>query len=126
MRRRWTRAVKGLSDLSYIDRLHRLDLFSFQARLLGADLVLVWKIIHGHCGISPETLFTFHSDTATRGHPYKLYVLRAIFEIRHRFFSLMIVNAWNSLTAETVCAESLDTFKRLLHRDLGGQLFEFS
>ena len=126
VQRRWTRAVEGLSDLSYNDRLRRLDLFSFQGRLLRADLVLVWKIIHGHCGINPETLFTFLSDTATRGHPYKLYVQRANLEIRRRFFSLRVVTAWNSLTAETVCAESLDTFKRLLHRDLGEQLFEFS
>ena len=88
MQRRWTRAVEGLSDLSYNDRLRRLDLFSFQDRLLRADLVLIWKIIHG-----PETLFTFLSDTGTRGPPYKFNVQRANLDIRRRFFSLRIVNA---------------------------------
>ena len=60
------------------------------------------------------------------GCPYKLYIQRANLKIRRMFFSLRIVNAWNSLTAETICAESLDNFKHLLHRDLWKQLFEFS
>ena len=80
------RAVEGVSNLSYNDRLRRLDLFSFQDRLLRADLVLVWKIIHGHCSVNSETLFTFLPDTDTRGHVYKIYDQRANFEIRRRFF----------------------------------------
>ena len=81
--------------------------------------------MHGHCGITPETQLPFLADTATRGHPYKLYAQRANLEVRRRFLTLRIVNTWNSLTADTACTESLDTFKSLIHRDLGEQLFKF-
>ena len=125
VQRRWTRAVEGLSDLPYSERLNRLNLFILQGRLLRADLVLVWKIVHNLCGIKPETLFTFLPGTRTRGHPYKMYVQRAKYDVRRRFLSYRVVKTWNSLSVDTVCAERLDTFKRLLHRDLGEQLYEF-
>ena len=112
--------------MSYEARLKHLDLFSFQGRLLRADLILVWKITHNLCAIDPSSLFTFLPDSVTRGHPYKLFKPRANLENRQRFFSLRTVDVWNSLSAETVCAESLDTFKRLLRRDLGEKPFEFS
>ena len=45
IQRRWTRAVSGLSDLPYSERLRRLDLFSYQGCLLRSDLMWVWKIM---------------------------------------------------------------------------------
>ena len=41
VQRRWTRAVAGLEDLSYSERLNRLNLFSFQGQLLRNDLKMV-------------------------------------------------------------------------------------
>ena len=37
-----------------------------------------------------------------------------------------IVDEWNALSADTVSATSLETFKHLLRRDLGEKLFEFN
>ena len=88
--------------------------------------MLVWKVVHNLCGVKPEALFTFLPGTRTRGHPYKMYVQRANLDVRRRFLSCRVVKVWNSLSAETVCAERLDTYKRLLHRDLGELLVEFS
>ena len=88
--------------------------------------MLVWKIIFfGHCDIDSETLFNFLPVTGTRDHQYKLYVQRADLGIRCRLFSFKIEIVWNSLPAETVCAQSLDTFKLLFHRDREEKLFKF-
>ena len=43
--------MAGFEDLSYGERLRRLDLFSFQGRLLRADLILVYKILHQKCAM---------------------------------------------------------------------------
>ena len=114
-----------MEKLTYSDGLHGHNLFSFEGWLLRLDLVLVWKRIHGHRGINPETLFTFIRDTASGSQPYELYVQRTNLEVHRRFFSLRIVNVWNSFTPDTFFAESLDTFERLFRRDLREQLFEF-
>ena len=51
VQRRWTREVRGLEDLSYGERLKRLDLFTFKGRLHRADLILVYKVLHSNSAI---------------------------------------------------------------------------
>ena len=126
VQRRWTKAVTGLSDMSYYDRLRRLDLFSYQGRLLRADLILVWKILHHQCAIDPTELFSFSSYRSTRGHQMKLFLPRVRTEIRRKFFSVRVISVWNSLSPDTVSSETLNMFKGRLHSDLGDKLFEFA
>ena len=95
-----------------------------QGRLLRADLIMVWKIFNGFSAISPDQLFTMN-PSPLRGHPLKIFLPRSELEIRKRSFAIRVVNDWNSLSADTVTAVSLDSFKRLLRRDLGQRLFEF-
>ena len=102
VQRRWTREVSGLADLSYGERLKRLDLFSFQGRLLRSDLILVYKILHGKCAIGIDEIFVLNEASSTRGHPFKLFKPRSRSECRKRFFSLRVINAWNSLSYDTV------------------------
>ena len=124
VQRRWTRSVTGLGDLTYGERLRRLDLFSVQGRLLRADLILVWKTFAGQCAINSSQLFTLNVSSR-RGHSRKIYVTRPHRDIRKRFFTTRIVNVWNSLTEQAVTAPSLTKFKFFLHRDLGQQLFDY-
>ena len=114
----------NLRELSYAERLRSLDLFSVQGRLLRADLILVWKIFNGKCGISPEQIFTLNRSSL-RGHPLKIYVPRTELELTRRFFSTRVVSEWNLLAADTVTASSLDSFKGLVQRDLGQKLYDF-
>ncbi len=44
VQRRWTKKINGFVHYSYSDRLCRLNLYSVKGRLLGADLIQVWKI----------------------------------------------------------------------------------
>ena len=49
--RRWTNAVAGMEELPYVRKLNRLDLFSFNGRLLRADMILMWEIFNQQCSI---------------------------------------------------------------------------
>ena len=126
VQKRWTRAVVHLEAVPYRERLLRLGLFSFQGRLLRNDLVVVWKILHNKCAIDPDEIFTFDTSFRTRGHNMKIFLPRFRLDVRKRYFSVRVVSSWNSLAQETVSAQSLETFKCLLHRDLGDLLYSYN
>ena len=125
VQRRWTRSILGMGELTYGERLRRLDLFSVQGRLLRADLILTWKIFAGECAIQQPQLFTLN-DSSRRGHSKKIYVPRTCRDVRKWFFSVRVVKAWNSLSEQAVSSTSLNQFKTFLHRDLGQQLYEYA
>ena len=125
IQRRWTRAVVGLEDKPYNERLDALNLFSFRGRLLRQDMIMVWKIFHNLSAIAPSDLFTPSCAANTRGHPLKIQVQQTRLDVNKRFFSNRVVSTWNSLAADTVLAANVDTFKSRLHRDLGEQLYQF-
>ena len=126
VQRRWTRAVIGLSELPYDVRLQRLNLFSLEGRMLRSDLILVYKIIHNQCAIKFDEVFSYSQTGITRGHPYKLFKYRSDIELRKRFFSNRVINSWNSLSENTVMAETIEEFKANLLVDLGPRLYQFS
>ena len=123
VQRRWTRSVSGLEDVPYPERLRRLDLFSVQGRLLRADMIMTWKIFNGKCAIDPDQLFIMN-ETGRRGHPLKIFHTQVNCDVRKRSFAVRVVSNWNSLAADTVMAQSLTSFKGLLHRDLASKLYE--
>ena len=122
VQKRWTREVSGLNVLSYPERLRRLDLFSVQGRLLRADMIMTWKIFNQKCALKANELFTMNV-TSRRGHSLKIFHPRVRTNLRMRAFAVRIIPTWNALAADTVESQSLDSFKRLLKRDLGDRLF---
>ena len=114
-----------MEGLSYLERLEELDLFPVQGRLLRADMIFTWKIFKGECAVDPAMLFVM-DNSARRGHSKKLFLPRSTREVRKRFFSVRVVQTWNSLSEDTVSALTITQFKRLLCRDLGQELFAFT
>ena len=53
-------------------------------------------------------------EKTTRGHNYKLKKKICSTTRRHQFFSMRVVNAWNSLPVHVVNAVSVNTFKSRL------------
>jgi len=51
-----------------------------------------------------------------RGHPYKLYKPRTYNTVRASYFSIRIVNVWNSLPADRVDFSSFASFKRTVEQ----------
>ena len=111
--------------MPYDARLKHLNLFSFQGRLLRADLFLTYKIFHDLCAIKVADVFQLMTDGSTRGHRYKICLPLAHRDARKRFFAVRVVPWWNGLSSNTVTATSLDSFKRRLHEDLGDELFKY-
>ena len=124
VQRRWTKEITGFRDLSYSERLSTLKLYSIKGRLLRADLIMVYKILHGLCP-DLDHLFVRNINARTRGHSYKLAIPRWDTEVRGRFFSIRVLSVWNDLPEHVVSAVSVVAFKRQLDLSLGNVLYEF-
>ena len=125
VQRRWTRNIAGFDEIPYQERLSRLELFSLQGRLLRNDLIMIWRIVNRKCAVPFDSLFQLAPSLGTRGHVLKLASSHVNLECRRRFFSVRVIRCWNSLSEDTVLADSLSQFKSLLYRDLGQKLYQF-
>ena len=68
VQRRFSRMIPELKALSYTERLSRLNLWSLEERRVRADLLEVYKIVHGLSAIPFEDLFELDNSGRTRGH----------------------------------------------------------
>ena len=125
VQRRWTKQIAGLETLSYAERLHSLQLYSVQGRLIRADLLLCWKIFHEQSCISPDDLFCISPLKHTRGHCFKIHHPHIKTDIRRRFFSVRIIDVWNSLPDHVVSARSIDSFKKQLNVCIPNILYSY-
>ena len=62
VQRAFTRRLPGLSGLSYAERLNILGLQTLEHRRLLADLLMCYKIIHGHIALNFDDFFSFFSN----------------------------------------------------------------
>ena len=117
-RRATKRLVGEIKDLPYADRLRYLNLPSLRYRRLyiRGDLIYTYKLTHNLLDVDPVSLFTFQSSSTTRGHCYKIYKPRATSLQRRQFFSLRVINGWNSLQEDIVNTDSIDLFKTYVDR----------
>ena len=122
VQRAFTKKIHGYQNLTYSERLEKLDLFSVEGRLLRCDLIQTWKILHGLSPIKPEALFQ-PQKRQTRGHALKVFKERANTDIRKRFFTCRVTNEWNSLPPDVTESHSLEAFKAKLAAHLGARLF---
>lgn len=117
VQRRATKLVKSIKDLTYEERLKVLRLPTLSYRRRRADLLELYKITH------KLTYYTKLTDalkpalsSSTRGHPYKLQVLRTN-GLRQHFFSTRTIPIWNSLAAAIVNSNTINNFKSALAKD---------
>jgi hypothetical protein len=110
--RRFTKRLAGYTDgLSYLDRLSALGEETLLVRRIKADLVLVYKIIHGLVD-GLDDLVQFARVIRTRGHLYKIVPQPFRVNARKNFFSVRVANFWNNLPAAVAESRTLSGFKR--------------
>ena len=114
VQRRFTKRLPGLRFCTYEDRLKKLDLDSLELRRLYIDLITCYKIIFRLIKLDFDVFFTFSPVESTRGHQYKLFKNRGDVNVRKNFFSVRIVNIWNSLPSDIVDFTSLTAFTRTI------------
>ncbi len=116
IQRRFSKRVEGLRDLSYQERLSRLNLEPLSARRLQADMTETFKILSGTHPIQADTLFLEAPSRVTRENGRKLYAPRTHHDFRKHFFSSRVVSVWNSLPADVVNSQSVACFKDRISR----------
>ena len=112
--------VSGLRGNSYEARLKELKLQSLEDRRVRGDMIQVWKILSSYDNISAETFFLKFEQTVhhTRLGANDLNLKKPRFnsDIRKNFFSIRVIDKWNSLPHQIKSASNLNLFKNLYDR----------
>ena len=109
----YTKRIIGMQDLDYEARLKCLRLPSLEYRRVRGDLIEVYKICQGiYDPLTTNSLLTFaHPQSRTRAHKYKLEKSHFNKRQYQYFFTNRVVNLWNNLPEDVVCADNLNLFK---------------
>ena len=113
MQRQFTKRLFGLKDLTYKERLVRLNLPSLELCRLHLDLILCYKIVFGLVCVNFDDFFTFSPSSQTRGHSHKLYKPRCTNSVSQNFFCSKSHWCLELFTTDSQFS-SLSLFKRSL------------
>ena len=113
VQRRATKLVPELRSLPYGERLRSLKLHSLVYRRRRGDMIQMYKFTHDQEDIGTNKLYQY-AEGITRGHPLKVAKPRWNTKLRQNSFRNRVVNDWNYLPNEVVCAPSLNSFKSRL------------
>jgi len=80
------------------------------------DLVYCYKIVLGLTCLDMNDFLKFSPTQATHGHPYKLFVPFTSRNCRQHFFSVRVIEQWNSLKFKSDDFASVKRFKSALQR----------
>ena len=104
----------GLKNISYEERLRRLDLPAMTYRRLRGDMIKVFKILNER--YDPEENIPFQRrEDPTRGNSLKLFKPQCRTKLRQNLFHLRVINVWNSLPSHVVQSKSIKSFERRLN-----------
>ena len=109
-----TKRIPGFWNLSYAERLNRLQLQSLENRRLLSDLVLCFNIVHGLLALPLDDFFKMHNYSSTRGHSFKLIIPPSKTNRSKFFFSSRVIPVWNSLPQELISVTTSSHFKKLI------------
>ena len=118
VQRKFTKRLRGMSNLDYKERLALLDAETLDLRRLKNDLITVYTILFGLLTIDFNDNFVFKQNGATlgsSGHNYCRVESNGRVVARCNYFAVRIITPWNSLPAETIKCNSLASFKRTLN-----------
>ena len=109
-----TKLVPGFEDMSSDARLRKLKLPTLQQRRLRGDLIEVYKILNGYEGTDYRTFFKLRKGI-TRGHNWKLEKKEHFkSQVREGWFTVRVINPWNSLPLKVVNSLNIAAFKENL------------
>ena len=105
-----TRWVPTLRELSYEERLEKLNLPKLEERRVRGDMIMMYKCMTDKEQLDVEDLFT-RGNTSLRGHSMKLNKRRGDKDVQKYSFPNRTIDLWNSLPEEVVGANSIHKFK---------------
>ena len=120
VQRRCTRQLPYMKDLSYKERLKKLNLPTLTYRRLRGDMIETFKIVKGFCDRETASFLKMWSDIVQRekgrGHDLRLFMQRSTKLVRQKSFGIRIVSAWNNLPEYVVNSPNVNTFKARLDK----------
>ena len=112
IQRRFTRMIPSIRKFSYEERLKKLGLWTLEDRRIRADLVEVYKMVLDCLQFIWTRFLNFHHLIAPE---VILWNWRKTdFELN--WDSERVINIWNKLDDDTVCAFSLNCFKHHIQK----------
>lgn len=125
VQRRATKRLPGMKNLTYEERLKKMDLPTLVYRRARGDMIEMYKMVQGLYDEEVVPRWERREGT-TRGHDWKLYKRRATTKVRSHYFMYRVVETWNSLPASVVDAPTIYTFERRLDNYWRDQEFKFN
>ena len=117
VQRRATKLIPEIRHLPYDKRLRTLRLPSLQHCRVRGDMIQTYKILNGIDRIDSAIFFELSAASVTRGHSQKIVKKHARLGSRQSVFSQRVVNDWNSLQAEAIDSQSINSsFKSRLDK----------
>ena len=116
VQKRAIRMVSGLSSKDYEERLAEVGLLSLKSRRTRGDMIQVWKMMNGFQSVDAGKWFATVPSVSTqftRLADDPLCLRRPTFssDIRKNFFSVRVIDLWNSLPAPMKISKDMDMFK---------------
>ena len=125
IQRHFTRRIPAMRDLSYDERLARLNLESLEIRRVRSDLVLYYKIFNGLTNFNPSDVFDVRQNVRLTRSRDKLQLCRPMCKskvLENNFFVRRIA-CWNMLPDDVKNLSSVSQFKKaLMFTDLSNSL----
>jgi hypothetical protein len=115
--RRFTKRLPGFRRLTYFERLANLNITTIETRRLHHDLSFCYKIIKGLVDVNTDEIFSFDTYSSNlHGHSKTLIKQHTLVNGRLHFFSVRVIDDWNSLPPKVVESRSYDVFKSRLRK----------
>ncbi len=125
IQRRATKLIQGMKNLTYSERIVKLNLPTLYYRRRRSDMIHVFRILKQFDNIDSDSFFTINNGITRKNHIYKLDKPRCSSSQKLHSFSHRIINDWNDLPKEVGEVDSINSFKSLLEKHWKNADFKF-
>ena len=108
IKRRATKMIPELRDLSYESRLLQCGLTILETSRLRGDQIEVFKIVNGYENFDRNMFFKLKEGSRTSGHKAALVKEQCKLDMRKYSFSQRVINEWNKLPNDCVNASTVN------------------
>ena len=120
VRRRFTKRIPGLKDLTYCQRLARLKLDSLELRRIRLDLTFTYKLVFGLTDLKLSDFSTAQRCQKSETGQYTR--TNVFFQVQLQSTTTLLIGLqariWNNLQEDSINFSSLSIFKRSLSSNI--------
>ena len=115
VQRRFSKRLSGQRNATYEQRLHNLQMLSLESSRFEADMITVFKLLHGLIGISPNDVGLTLCTNNTRAGGLRLQQQHIRTYATANLFMFRAAREWNCLPLNVVSSATLTVFKNRQH-----------